>query len=99
MRHEDLPERWQKKLRDYLHAKSNTTYERLGASEFVTSNTVHIRFEDDSKIEFRYAFVIAAPEFREMGVFTEHCGYHLFQSYDGLDVVIKSHKDASAGST
>jgi hypothetical protein len=43
-----------------------------------------ITFEDDSKVEFKYAFVIQAPEMREVGVFTEHCGYHIFPLYEGL---------------
>jgi hypothetical protein len=96
MRHEDLPERWKRKVRDYLIANGNTKYEKLGASEFSLSSTVRIRFEDDSKVEFKHAFVIEAPEFREVAVFTEHCGYHLFQSYEGLDLVVEATPDASA---
>lgn len=47
---------------------------------------VHIEFEDDSKIEFRYAFAIEAPELKEIAVFTEHCGYHLFQLHKGMTI-------------
>ncbi len=85
MRHEDLPERWKKKVRDYLIAKGETKYEKLGASDFSANSTVHIKFEDDSKVEFKYAFVIEAPEFNEIAVFTEHCGYHIFYSWSRLD--------------
>lgn len=90
MRHEDLPERWKRKVRGYLTAKGSTKYDKLCASDFSVSATVHIKFEDDSKVEFKHALVIEAPEFREIAVFTEHCGYHLFHNYDGLNIKIES---------
>ncbi|MBK8093904.1 MAG: hypothetical protein IPK32_18490 [Verrucomicrobiaceae bacterium] len=37
-----------------------------------------ITFEDGSKASFYYAILIEAPELNEVGVFTEHCGYHIF---------------------
>ncbi|MBG8554185.1 hypothetical protein [Hymenobacter guriensis] len=87
MRQADLPERWKIRLQDYLLAKGSD-HRSLGASDFPNGNVVRITFEDDSKVEFRYAFVIEAPEFKEIAVFTEHCGYHLFNSYEGMDLVI-----------
>ncbi|MDO7877421.1 hypothetical protein Q5H93_21955 [Hymenobacter sp. ASUV-10] len=86
MRHEDLPERWKLKLQEYLIAKGNTKYSKLGASNFVSDGIVRIRFEDDSYVEFNYAFAIEAPEFRQVAVFTEHCGYHLFPWYEGIEL-------------
>ncbi len=35
-------------------------------------------FEDDSIASFKYAILIEAPELDEIGVFTEHRGYHIF---------------------
>ena len=89
MRNTDLPERWKLKLQEYLIAKGGTKPEKLSASEFPSETTVIIRFEDDSHVEFRCAFVIEAPEFREVAVFTEHCGYHLFPLYDGLLLIVE----------
>ena len=89
MRLADLPERWKLKLQEYLLAKGSAKPERLSASEFPSESTVSIRFEDDSHVVFKYAFVIEAPEFREVAVFTEHCGYHLFPLYDGLLLIIE----------
>ena len=88
MRNTDLPERWKPKLQEYLIAKGSTRPEKLSASEFPSETTVSIRFEDGSHVEFRYAFVIEALEFWEVAVFTEHCGYHLFPLYDGLELTI-----------
>ena len=96
MRHIDLPERWKNKVQDYLTAKGETKYKTLSTSDFTAYSTVKIRFEDDSKVEFKYAFVIKAPEFNEVGVFTEHCGYHLFPLYEGLELVVE--KDDSQSS-
>ena len=33
---------------------------------------------DGSQAFFRFAFFIQAPEWQELAVFTEHCGYHIF---------------------
>ena len=88
MRHEDLPERWKHKLREYLIVKGSTEFCKLGASDFPLDTVVQIQFEDDSKVESRYAFAIEATELREVAVFTEHCGHHLFPLYDGLALKI-----------
>src|SRR3989339_246491 len=73
MRKDDLPERWKKKLKAYLkHEKRDY----LECGDFDTSKVI-VRYEDDSRCEYNYAFVIPAPEFNEVCVFTEHCGYHI----------------------
>ncbi len=88
MRHNDLPERWKGKLQDYLIA-IGSKYKTLRASDFPSDNMVRISFEDESKVEFKYAFTINAPEIQEIGVFTEHCGYHIFHSYDELNIIVE----------
>jgi hypothetical protein len=87
MRYVDLPERWKAKLQQHVATTGGGEFRGLSASSF-SSSVVAITFEDDSRVEFRYAFVIKAPEIREVGVFTEHCGYHLFPLYEGLDIQI-----------
>ena len=79
MRHQDLPDRWKEKLAEYLRSngRDKTT---LDLYDFDQSQTIKIRFEDESCAEFRYALIINAPEFNETGLFTEHCGYHIFGS-------------------
>ena len=94
MRPNDLPERWKFKLQNYLIG-IGSKYKTLGASDFSSDKLIRISFEDDSKVEFRYAFIINAPELQEIGVFTEHCGYHIFHSYDELDIVIEDLSDSS----
>jgi len=80
MKHEDLPERWKLKIIEHLRANGEEKRERLSVYQFSPRQTVEIKFEDDSFAEFRFAFIIDAPEFNEVGVFTEHCGYHIFNS-------------------
>lgn len=94
MRHTDLPERWKVKVQDYLNAKGETKYKTLSTSEFSANSTVKIKFEDDSKVEFKFAFIIEAPEFGEVAVFTEHCGYHLFTLYEGLELAVESESES-----
>ncbi|MBC6698291.1 hypothetical protein [Hymenobacter sp. BT190] len=86
MRHSDLPERWKIKRRHYLTAKGSN-YTTLNASNSPVESVMRIEFEDDSKVEFRYAFAIEAPEFKGIAVFTEHCGYHLFQLHEGMSII------------
>jgi hypothetical protein len=87
MRSDDLPERWKAKLQQHVATTGGGEFRGLSASNF-SSDVVAITFEDDSKVEFNYAFAIQALEMREVGVFTEHCGYHIFQLYEGLDLRI-----------
>ncbi len=78
MKHKDLPERWKKKILEYLEKNGETERKELNAYDFFPNQILEIKFEDDSFAEFRYPLLINAPEFNEVGVFTEHCGYHIF---------------------
>lgn len=78
MKHKDLPERWKKKIKEYLTRHGEPTRDRLSAYDFFINDKAVIKFEDGSYAEFLYPLVINAPEFDEVGVFTEHCGYHIF---------------------
>ncbi len=89
MKHQDLPDRWKQKIIDYLQSKGKGAYTRLGTSDF-SSKAVKLQFEDGSFAEFKYAFFIEAPEFNELAVFTEHCGYHIFNA-GALGVEIINH--------
>ena len=83
MQYKDLPVRWKIKIKEFLHSKGKEA-DSLSASDFAPNQSIYIQFEDDSLAKFRYAFVLEAPEWGELGLFTEHCGYHLFQT-SGLD--------------
>lgn len=79
MKHEDLPERWKNKIIGYLKINGITERDKLSAYDFFPNQILEIKFEDESFAEFRYPLLINAPEFNEVGVFTEHCGYHIFK--------------------
>lgn len=78
MNHKDLPERWKQKIRVYLISMHITDRSTLRAHDFFINQVARLKFDDGSYAEFRYPLVIEAPELDEIGVFTEHCGYHLF---------------------
>ena len=85
MQPRDLPERWLRRLEAFTDETYGPDYKyrgRLGASDFSTTSVVQIRFPDGSTACFRSAFFIAEPEWNEVAVFTEHCGYHLLPHYD-----------------
>lgn len=78
MKHEDLPERWKGKLISYLQSMGVRDRKTLSAYDFFPNQKIILKFEDESYAEFRFALLINAPEFNEVGIFTEHCGYHVF---------------------
>ena len=78
MNHKDLPERWKQRIIEYLRSQGVEDRDELNTYDFFTEQVVKIKFEDDSYAEFYYPLVIEAPELNEAGVFTEHCGYHIF---------------------
>ncbi|WP_395737382.1 hypothetical protein [Prosthecobacter sp.] len=72
---QDLPARWQARLLEHLRRKGR---DRLGAEDFPGGTTLVLRFEDESEVRFQYAFAIHDESLGEIGMFTEHCGYHVF---------------------
>lgn len=78
MKHEDLPERWKNKIKEYVIAQNETDREELNAFDFSLEKIVKIKFEDGSYVEFNYPLVLESSEANEVGIFTEHCGYHIF---------------------
>jgi hypothetical protein len=48
--------------------------------DFSVVEDVVLEFEDGSTARFRYAFYEVDEERREIAVFTEHCGYHVFST-------------------
>jgi hypothetical protein len=81
----ELPERWIRRLEQYTNEKYGLDYAHRGAlnaSDFATSSLVCVGFPDGSYALFRHAFFITAPDWKEVAVFTEHCGYHIFPLVD-----------------
>ena len=88
MKHSDLPLRWRIKIEEYLTQLGKPERKLLSAYEFKSGRSVQMKFPDNSKLFFRYAFAINAPEFEEVGVFTEHCGYHIFPLNEDIEVLV-----------
>lgn len=60
----------------------------LSANDFTPNCTVEIEFEDGSTVKFKYAFFVENTEEQIIAVFTEHCGYHVFNSL-GTKVLVE----------
>ena len=82
MRAKDLPERWRTRLEEWIRRKSSDHRLTPGAPDFPSDTIVHIELADGSSSHFRFAFAIEAPDIGELGIFTEHCGYHIFPLAD-----------------
>lgn len=78
----DLPTRWKERIERWVQTRTGGKRSRLEAADFPNANVAHIEFPDGSAAKFRFAVVIEAPEISEVGVFTEHCGYHIFPFVD-----------------
>jgi hypothetical protein len=76
MRREDLPLRWAEKLETYLRDNGIADRNHLLATDF--RHHLKINLDDGSFVFFNYAFYLLDRELNEVGVFTEHCGYHVF---------------------
>jgi hypothetical protein len=75
MKNEDLPARWISRLEAHL-AQTGQDRQRLSAYDF--QHDLKLVFEDGSFIFFKYAFCLEDETLKELAVFTEHCGYHVF---------------------
>lgn len=80
--HESLPLHWKQWVEEYVGAKSGGKFKTLGCSDF--NGLVKLDFLDGSHVVFQYAFYAVNEEKRELAVFTEHCGYHVFPLTDDL---------------
>jgi hypothetical protein len=78
MKHADLPDRWKLRLVQWIRQFADDHRTQLCAGDFPSSHYVELLFEDDSEARFEYALLIEEPNLNEIGVFTEHCGYHIF---------------------
>ncbi len=54
----------------------------LGADDFPTNESLHIKLMDGSFVQFQYAFYVVNAEKFAIAVFTEHCGYHVFPFHE-----------------
>ncbi len=78
MKHADLPERWKARLVQWIRTFADDERTKLAACDFPSSHSVLVKFDDGSEARFEYAILIEEPRLREIGIFTEHCGYHTF---------------------
>ncbi len=74
MRVDRLPPHWQ----EWLRSHRPQTGGELRASDFKTNAVVRLQFDDGSLAVFNYAFYAVDEDRKELAVFTEHCGYHVF---------------------
>ena len=82
MKNSDLPARWNDRIERWVRTRTDDKRNKLGASDFPAAKVADLQFPDGSTAQFRFAVVIEAPEIGEVGVFTEHCGYHIFPLVD-----------------
>lgn len=78
MKEVELPSQWRSVIERRVVERSGGRFKTLGAADFPPGQTVDIRFPDGSVATFRNAFFVVDERRQELGVFTEHCGHHIF---------------------
>jgi hypothetical protein len=78
MKEADLPSRWRSLIERRVLERSGGRFKTLGVEDFPPGQEVDIRFPDGSAATFMSAFLVVDEDHQELGVFTEHCGHHLF---------------------
>ncbi|NQV13512.1 MAG: hypothetical protein HQ530_04410 [Parcubacteria group bacterium] len=81
MNHE-IPRRWRAKVKKYTKKNFGVTRDHLTAMDFGLNTGVEINFPDGSSMSFRHAFYILDKKNNEIAIFTEHCGYYYFKTWD-----------------
>lgn len=81
-----VPEAWKLQIRKHLREDRD----RLSAGDFRSDQSITIRFPDGSFVLFRHAFALQDELGREVAVFTEHCGYHVFPVGEAEVEVLRS---------
>jgi len=79
--HDRLPKQWQERLHRYLSEKHGAEHYQLSAIDFPDEKLM-IQFPDGSHVTFLFAFSLVNKETREIAIFSEHCGYHIFPMED-----------------
>lgn len=85
MKEIDLPKRWKEKIQSHLK-EIGSKYNSFGANAF--HHNLRITLADKSYAFFFYAFYWTNTDEKEIAVFTEHCGYHIFSLIDSKIEVI-----------
>lgn len=72
---------WAEELAAYFGCALQEVAEKVRSSSLPTG-TIKIELMDESCAEFRWAFFIVSEPKRAIGVFTEHCGNHLYPYHE-----------------
>ena len=81
---------WEKELSEHLGRPVEELHSRgLGATDFPTNESLHIKLMDGSFVQFEYAFHVVNAEKFAIAVFTEHCGYFVFPFHEAVVSRIK----------
>jgi hypothetical protein len=74
---------WAEELSTKLgRPKEQILQDDLFAGDFPANQELKLTFPDKSTAHFRYAFFVISTPRRQLAVFTEHCGYHVFPAVE-----------------
>jgi hypothetical protein len=79
-----LPNHWNQWIEKFALDRSDGKYTDLNDSDF--AKDLKLRFVDDSVVSFVGAFAVKNKQKEEIAVFTEHCGYHVFNMHSIEDL-------------
>ncbi|OGC16826.1 hypothetical protein A2526_01250 [candidate division WOR-1 bacterium RIFOXYD2_FULL_36_8] len=78
----NIPKKWKDNLRKYTKKHFGEARDYLTSMDFKCNESVCLEFPDGSKMLFKFAFYIHDKNNKEIAIFTEHCGYYFFKTWD-----------------
>jgi hypothetical protein len=77
-----LEREWASELASYFGKSVDDLAQRIRPWFTFPSGTVRIELMDGSVVQFNYAICITSESKKAIGVFTEHCGSHIFPYHE-----------------
>jgi hypothetical protein len=78
---EQILVQWADELSTKLGRSKEQILQRgLSVPDFPSNEELNLAFPDGSSAHFRFAFYVSDAQRRQIAVFTEHCGYHVFSA-------------------
>jgi len=79
---QQLEHEWASELAVYFGKSVEELGHRIRPWFAFPSGTLRIELMDGSAVQFKYAIYLASEQKKAIGVFTEHCGNHIYPSHD-----------------
>jgi len=87
-KHKEVLADWAGDLaRKFGRTEEDILMKGLSLDDFPYGSRVRVNFGEGSTAEFQLAFACINPKIERVAIFTEHCGYHEFPLFEGMEII------------